>query len=234
MGNIFTVDLGPFIVCCVNCSRERAEKIYQLEENLSTLKFAKEELEEIKKDLQKTISEEMLQDLLQSRIARWIEKAEKKTLEADDLTKDGKREVGKLCCGGHCSKHLKQSYKFGKNVSKKIGEVGELNKEGKEFVDSLLAKRPGDGVMYVFDQLYLCCLDKQEEEPRKPIHELCETEEEELETLAGEEDEPQTPTAAEGEGGEKPVEVVAMYGGWCVIFMCVVLLLVSVSCVNIR
>ncbi|KDO37462.1 hypothetical protein CISIN_1g0362362mg, partial [Citrus sinensis] len=64
------------------------------------------------------------------RVQRWISRVEVVETEADELIRHGSREIEKLCVGGYCSKNCMSSYKFGKQVAKKLRDVRTLISEG--------------------------------------------------------------------------------------------------------
>ncbi|KDO48639.1 hypothetical protein CISIN_1g0032652mg, partial [Citrus sinensis] len=60
----------------------------------------------------------------------WVSSVDAVKTGADELITDGSEEIGKLCVGGYCSKNCRSSYKFGKQVARKLRDVETLIAEG--------------------------------------------------------------------------------------------------------
>ncbi|KAJ4718339.1 Disease resistance protein [Melia azedarach] len=60
----------------------------------------------------------------------WLSRVQ--TIEADvgELQKSQSQEIKNLCLGGYCSKNFKSSYKFGKDVAKRLQLLASLKDEG--------------------------------------------------------------------------------------------------------
>ncbi|XP_052287243.1 probable disease resistance protein At5g63020 [Citrus sinensis] len=60
----------------------------------------------------------------------WVSRADAVKTEADELIRGGSQEIEKLCLRGFCSRNCTSSYKFGKQVAKKLRAVETLIAEG--------------------------------------------------------------------------------------------------------
>ncbi|PQP99431.1 putative disease resistance protein [Prunus yedoensis var. nudiflora] len=120
--------------------------VRKLQENLQALTTSLRELESLKDDVQRRV-------VLAERQPRL------------------KRLEQKLCCGGYCSKNYRSSYKYGKKVARKLGEVEALKSKGvfeEVAAESLptalvdvIPSEPTVGMEPIFDQVWRHVEDEQ-------------------------------------------------------------------------
>ncbi|TYJ13929.1 hypothetical protein E1A91_A10G083400v1, partial [Gossypium mustelinum] len=133
MGNIFSFELmccDKITSGCWDCVAGQAIYTYQLEESLSELKTALDELKEQRAD-----------------VIRKVNIAEQ---QFDQRIIDGKKEMKNLCMGGCCSMNYRSTLKFSKTVVKRLHDVKVLKRKGAfevvamEVPAALAVERPCD------------------------------------------------------------------------------------------
>ncbi|TYH48727.1 hypothetical protein ES332_D10G087200v1, partial [Gossypium tomentosum] len=113
MGNIFSFELmccDKITSGCWDCVAGQAIYTYQLEESLSELKTALDELKEQRADV--------------------IKKVNIAEQQFDQRIIDGKKEMKNLCMGGCCSMNYRSTLKFSKTVVKRLHDVKILKRKG--------------------------------------------------------------------------------------------------------
>nr|KJB70581.1 hypothetical protein B456_011G081200 [Gossypium raimondii] len=113
MGNIFSFELmccDKITSGCWDCVAGQAIYTYQLEESLSELKTALDELKEQRAD-----------------VIRKVNIAEQ---QFDQRIIDGKKEMKNLCMGGCCSMNYRSTLKFSKTAVKRLHDVKVLKRKG--------------------------------------------------------------------------------------------------------
>lgn len=65
-----------------------------------------------------------------AQVQGWLSRVEAVEAEVGELQEVKSQEIEKLCLGGYCSKSCKSSYKFDKEVARKLQEVISLKGEG--------------------------------------------------------------------------------------------------------
>ncbi|PPD79467.1 hypothetical protein GOBAR_DD23619 [Gossypium barbadense] len=113
MGNIFSFELmccDKITSGCWDCVAGQAIYTYQLEESLSELKTALDELKEQRADV--------------------IKKVNIAEQQFDQRIIDGKKEMKNLCMGGCCSMNYRSTLKFSKTVVKRLHDVKVLKRKG--------------------------------------------------------------------------------------------------------
>ncbi|XP_031255518.1 probable disease resistance protein At5g63020 [Pistacia vera] len=129
--------LGPIMdilhTLC-NCTSNRIAIIRHLPENLSSLRDARRELENIGQDVRSRV--ERAKQLYRKPIKQvegWLERERGKLLEVDNMLLKGDQEIQKKCLGSCCPRNCYSSYKLGKEVIKGTEAVKDLINQGKEF-----------------------------------------------------------------------------------------------------
>ena len=109
----------------------KASYIHNLEENLRELETAMEELKGRRDDLSTRVDNEEMKGLRRlSEVQVWLTKVEKLESDVNGLVNVRTTELQRLCLCGVCSKSLKLSYRYGKRVFLKLGEVKKHKSEG--------------------------------------------------------------------------------------------------------
>ncbi|XWS16465.1 hypothetical protein CRYUN_Cryun34aG0090200 [Craigia yunnanensis] len=133
MGNScsFSISTEDTISRCWNRIAGQTSYICKLEENLKALGVALEELKVLKDDVKCStdLAEKQLLKRL-NQVQAWLSRAETLITEAEELINDAPQEREKLCLADCFSKNFWSSYKFGKQVTRKLEEVAELKTKG--------------------------------------------------------------------------------------------------------
>ncbi|XP_052300765.1 probable disease resistance protein At5g63020 isoform X14 [Citrus sinensis] len=132
MCSIFQITCdGALFNRCLDCFLGKAAYIRNLPDNLVALETELGNLIAAKNDVTRRVDNAERQQMRRlDRVQRWISRVEVVETEADELIRHGSREIEKLCVGGYCSKNCMSSYKFGKQVAKKLRDVRTLISEG--------------------------------------------------------------------------------------------------------
>ncbi|XP_052300764.1 probable disease resistance protein At5g63020 isoform X11 [Citrus sinensis] len=132
MCSIFQITCdGALFNRCLDCFLGKAAYIRNLQDNLVALETELGNLIAAKNDVTRRVDNAERQQMRRlDRVQRWISRVEVVETEADELIRHGSREIEKLCVGGYCSKNCMSSYKFGKQVAKKLRDVRTLISEG--------------------------------------------------------------------------------------------------------
>ena len=140
-------DLVTIVKECVLCAwplvSRRVDYVRRLEENLESLRLARDQLESGYKVIKNKVEDE--EKLTRKRIpnvANWLDRVNK-LLEEDVRTTlvMGEVENQNKCLSGGCPKNFRSSYKLGKRVCKLIVEVDKEKVEGeKHRLDDLTLK----------------------------------------------------------------------------------------------
>ncbi|GMI93887.1 hypothetical protein like AT1G15890 [Hibiscus trionum] len=134
MGNIFSFEL---IRCdsigsrCWDCVAGQAIYTYRLEERLSELKTALDELKEKRDDVMRKVNiaeQKSLKPL--NEVQGWLSRTATMINEADQRIIDGNQEIKKLCMRGCCSMDYWSTLKFSKTVVQTLHEVKLLKRKG--------------------------------------------------------------------------------------------------------
>ncbi|GMI93893.1 suppressor of mkk1 mkk2 2 [Hibiscus trionum] len=134
MGNIFSFEL---IRCdsigsrCWDCVAGQAIYTYRLEERLSELKTALDELKEKRDDVMRKVNiaeQKSLKPL--NEVQGWLSRTATMINEADQRILDGNEEIKKLCMRGCCSMDYWSTLKFSKTVVQTLHEVKLLKRKG--------------------------------------------------------------------------------------------------------
>ncbi|KAH9666873.1 putative disease resistance protein [Citrus sinensis] len=122
---------GALFNRCLDCFLGKTVYIRNLPDNLVALETELGNLIAAKNDVTRRVDNAERQQMRRlDRVQRWISRVEVVETEADELIRHGSREIEKLCVGGYCSKNCMSSYKFGKQVAKKLRDVRTLISEG--------------------------------------------------------------------------------------------------------
>ncbi|XP_024035971.1 probable disease resistance protein At5g63020 isoform X2 [Citrus clementina] len=132
MGNIFQIPCdGAFFNRCLDCFLGEAAYISNLQDNLDALDTELGKLIAAKNDVMTEVGNaERRQMRTLERVQEWVSTVDSVKTGADELITNGSQEIDKLCVGGYCSKNCWSSYKFGKQVAKKLRDVKTLIAEG--------------------------------------------------------------------------------------------------------
>ncbi|KAH9715180.1 putative disease resistance protein [Citrus sinensis] len=132
MCSIFQITCdGALFNRCLDCFLGKAAYIRNLQDNLVALETELGNLIAIKNDLMRRVDDDERKQMIRlERVQRWISRVDAVKTEADQFIGDRSQEIEKLCVGGYCSKNCRSSYKFGKQVAKKLQDVKTLIAEG--------------------------------------------------------------------------------------------------------
>ncbi|GAY67805.1 hypothetical protein CUMW_259430 [Citrus unshiu] len=132
MCSIFQITCdGALFNRCLDCFLGKAAYIRNLQDNLDALDTELGNLIAKKNDvMRRVVDAERKQMIRLERVQRWISRVDAVKTEADQFIGDRSQEIEKLCVGGYCSKNCRSSYKFGKQVAKKLQDVKTLIGEG--------------------------------------------------------------------------------------------------------
>ncbi|GAY55216.1 hypothetical protein CUMW_162710 [Citrus unshiu] len=132
MGSIFQITCdGAFFNRCLDCFLGKVANTSKLQDNLVALETELGKLIAAKNDvMMRVVNAERQQLRTLDQVQVWLSRVEAVKTEADELIRHGSQEIDKLCVGGYCSKHCASSYKFGKQVAKKLRDVQTLIGEG--------------------------------------------------------------------------------------------------------
>ncbi|EOY25814.1 Cc-nbs-lrr resistance protein, putative [Theobroma cacao] len=134
MGNLCSIQISTdhTVSRCWDCIVGRANYTCKLEKNLRALRVAVEELKALRDDVNRRVhcAEQQLMIKRLSQVQVWLSRAETMIMESEELIRDASTEKEKLCLAGCFSKNCKSSYKFGRQVAKKLKQVVELKSKG--------------------------------------------------------------------------------------------------------
>ncbi|KAK9232290.1 hypothetical protein WN943_022536 [Citrus x changshan-huyou] len=132
MCSIFQITCdGAFFNRCLDCFLGKAAYIRNLQDNLDALDTELENLIAKKNDVMRRVVDAERQQMRRlDGVQRWVSRVEVVKTGADELMRHSSQEIDKLCVGGYCSKNCRSSYKFGKQVAKKLQDVKTLIGEG--------------------------------------------------------------------------------------------------------
>ncbi|XP_052300757.1 probable disease resistance protein At5g63020 isoform X4 [Citrus sinensis] len=132
MGSIFQITCdGAFFNRCLDCFLGKVANTSKLQDNLVALETELGKLIAAKNDVMMRVVNAERQHLRTlDQVQVWLSRVEAVETEADELKRHGSQEIDKLCVGGYCSKNCASSYKFGKQVAKKLRDVQTLIDEG--------------------------------------------------------------------------------------------------------
>ena len=132
MCSIFQITCdGAFFNRCLDCFLGKAAYIRNLQDNLDALDTELGRLIAKKNDVMRRVVDAERQQMRRlDGVQVWVSRVDAVKTGADELITDGSEEIGKLCVGGYCSKNCWSSYKFGKQVAKKLQDVKTLIAEG--------------------------------------------------------------------------------------------------------
>ncbi|KAH9715171.1 putative disease resistance protein [Citrus sinensis] len=132
MCSIFQITCdGALFNRCLDCFLGKAAYIRNLQDNLDALDTELGRLIAKKNDVMRRVVDAERQQMRRlDGVQVWVSRVDAVKTGADELITDGSEEIGKLCVGGYCSKNCRSSYKFGKQVAKKLQDVKTLIAEG--------------------------------------------------------------------------------------------------------
>ncbi|CAA7034222.1 unnamed protein product [Microthlaspi erraticum] len=129
MGISLSIPCDPCINKISNWVDEKVACLNNLEKNLKALVTSMEELKAKRDDLSRRVTREEV-DRSQQRLAAievWFNKVATIEKEVDGLLRARDVQLQKLCLCGFCSKSLRSSYRYGKEVFLTLKEVKELH-----------------------------------------------------------------------------------------------------------
>ncbi|ESR40592.1 Disease resistance protein SUMM2 [Citrus sinensis] len=122
---------GALFNRCLDCFLGKAAYLRNLPDNLVDLETELGRLIAAKNDvMMRVVNAERQQMRRLGQVEWWVSRVDAVKTGADELITDGSEEIGELCVGGYCSKNCRSSYKFGKQVAKKLQDVKALIAEG--------------------------------------------------------------------------------------------------------
>ncbi|EOY25854.1 NBS-LRR type disease resistance protein [Theobroma cacao] len=133
MGNLCAISISTAdtVSRCWDCIVGQASYICKLEDNLKALSVELAKLKARSDDLKHRVDLAEQQRMKQlNQVQLWLSRVQTVAAEAEELIQNGPREIQKLCFAGCFSKNCKSSYKFGKQVSRKLEEIVDLNEKG--------------------------------------------------------------------------------------------------------
>ncbi|KAJ0076268.1 hypothetical protein Patl1_34410 [Pistacia atlantica] len=132
--------LGPImdiLPTLCNCTSSRIDIIRHLQENLTSLRQTRDELEDISKDVRSRVEHADQQYRKRTnQVEGWLERVQLKLQEVQNILQKGEQEIQKKCLGSCCPRNCYSSYKLGKEVIKGTDAVNDLINKGKEFRSS--------------------------------------------------------------------------------------------------
>ncbi|XP_024036102.1 putative disease resistance protein At4g10780 isoform X2 [Citrus clementina] len=170
MCSIFQITCdGAFFNRCLDCFLGKAAYIRNLQDNLVALDTELGNLIAKKNDVMRRVVDAERQQMRRlDGVQVWVSRLDAVKTEADELITDGSREIEKLCVGGYCSKNCRSSYKFGKQVARKLRDVETLIAEGvfesvaERAPEPVADKRPTEptivGLQSQLEQVWRCLL----------------------------------------------------------------------------
>ncbi|KAH9715200.1 putative disease resistance protein [Citrus sinensis] len=174
MCSIFQITCdGAFFNRCVDCFLGKAAYIRNLQDNLVALDTELENLIAKKNDVMRRVVDAERQQMRRlDGVQVWVSRVDAVKTGADELITDGSEEIGKLCVGGYCSKNCRSSYKFGKQVARKLQDVETLIAEGvfeavaERAPEPVADKRPTEptivGLQSQLEQVWRCLVEESE------------------------------------------------------------------------
>ncbi|KAL5574656.1 hypothetical protein UlMin_016355 [Ulmus minor] len=112
--------------CAANCM----VYVHDLEENVSSLRNAMDELRNLSRDVKRRVDfAENQNSQCTNQVKGWLESVEAMEEGMDQILQRGNQEVQNRCLG-NCPKNYCSSYKLGKLVAKKLEEVTKLTSKG--------------------------------------------------------------------------------------------------------
>lgn len=125
MGNICSISIpcDGILSRCIDCSVMKVGYVSELEDNLIALQNELQKLTEVRNDVMRKVmvAEQHQMMKRKAQVQGWLSRVEAVEAEAGELQEVNKsQEIEKLCLGGYCSKSCKSSYKFGKEVARKL------------------------------------------------------------------------------------------------------------------
>ncbi|XP_031263513.1 probable disease resistance protein At5g43730 [Pistacia vera] len=128
-----------------NCTSNGIAIIRHLQENITSLRQTRDELENISKDVRSKVERaEQQYRKRTNQVEGWLESVQLKLEEVQNILQKGEREIQKKCLGSCCPRNCYSSYKLGKEVIKGTEAVKDLINKGKEFksLDDVSEKLP--------------------------------------------------------------------------------------------
>ncbi|XP_031281328.1 probable disease resistance protein At5g43730 [Pistacia vera] len=120
-----------------NGTSKRIDIIRHLQENLTSLRQTRDELEDISKDVRSRVEHaEQQYRKHTNQVEGWLERVQLKLQEVQNILLKGEQEIQKKCLGSCCPRNCYSSYKLGKEVIKGTKAVNDLINKGKEFKSS--------------------------------------------------------------------------------------------------
>ncbi|KAK9229308.1 hypothetical protein WN944_022270 [Citrus x changshan-huyou] len=106
--------------------------VSELEDKLIALQNELQNLTEVRNDVMRrvVVAEQHYMMKRKAQVQGWLSGVEAVEAEVGELQEVKSQEIEKLCLGGYCSKSCKSSYKFGKEVARKLQAVISLKGEG--------------------------------------------------------------------------------------------------------
>ncbi|KAH9715229.1 hypothetical protein KPL71_020984 [Citrus sinensis] len=125
---------------CLDCFLGKAACTRNLQDNVAALAIELAKLIAAKNNLITRVLDAERQQLRRlDQVQVWLSRVEAVKTETDELIRRSSKEIDKLCPRAYCSKSCKSSYKFRKQVAKKLRDVRTLIGEG---VFEVVAERP--------------------------------------------------------------------------------------------
>ncbi|KAH8519585.1 hypothetical protein H0E87_001120 [Populus deltoides] len=174
MGNFCTISIScdQLLSGCLDFTFRKAVYISKLKENVDGLKIAVEGLTDLHNDVTRRVKVDEEQQLKRlDQVQRWISRAEAAIDRANELLREDSQEIERLCLRGYCSKNYKSSYRFAKEVDKRLRDVADLKANGdfKVVAEKVPAAsgvaRPSEptvGLESTFNQVWTCLREEKQ------------------------------------------------------------------------
>lgn len=174
MGNFCSISIScdKLLSGCLDFTFRKAVYISKLKENVDGLKIAVEELTDLHNDVTRRVKVDEEQQLKQlDQVQRWISRAKAAIDKANELLREDSQEIERLCLRGYCSKNYKSSYRFAKEVDKRLRDVADLKANGdfKVVAEKVPAAsgvpRPSEptvGLESTFNQVWTCLREEKQ------------------------------------------------------------------------
>ncbi|KAK9232298.1 hypothetical protein WN943_022544 [Citrus x changshan-huyou] len=143
---------------CLDCFLGKAACTRNLQDNVAALAIELAKLIAAKNNLITRVLDAERQQLRRlDQVQVWLSRVEAVKTETDELIRRSSEEIDKLCPGAYCSKSCKSSYKFRKQVAKKLRDVRTLIGEG---VFEVVAEQIVVGLQSQLKQVWRCLVEE--------------------------------------------------------------------------
>ncbi|KAL9244727.1 hypothetical protein vseg_018468 [Gypsophila vaccaria] len=155
-----------------DCVAPHVTRVGELENNLSSLRTATEELRDVNEDVRRRIEIAEQERVVRTRkqVEGWLHRAEVLEREASQIIENAEREVRKKCFWGMCPKNCCSTLTVGEKVERALVKVKEESSKGcfnvvaDELPYALAEERPLEdvvGLEEIFKDVWRCIDDEE-------------------------------------------------------------------------